>query len=132
MPAAFLVYKRPVDYIKQKVEEGIYRKKALKELGKQKSGASHLRTDSEEATYKSLDIEGALTQAAIEDKRKSPDVDIVEAYAKLIFEDNPYDIDTGIKIKGREEEAIVHIGNYNTILSIQRNHYAVRPIFDIP
>lgn len=132
MPACFIVYKKPLDHIKKKINEGVYRKGALKELGKQGSGASHLKKDSDESVYKSISIENMLTVADIEDERKSPDVDIIEAYAKLIFDDAPYEVGSGIKIKGEEEEGIVHIGNYNTILSIQRNTYGVRPIFDIP
>jgi hypothetical protein len=36
-----------------------------------------------------------------------------------------------MQIKGREEEVILHIGNYKTILSLQRNPYGIRPVFDI-
>lgn len=132
MPACFVVYSKSMDYVKGKVEDGTYRKKCLSELGKEGSGAGHLERDTEERTHKSMDIEGALTKAEIEDKQKSPDIDIIEAYAKLIFDDAPYEVGSGLKIKGREEEAIIHIGNYSTILSIQRNEYGIRPLFDIP
>jgi len=59
-------------------------------------------------------------------------IDVIECYGRMILEDNPYEVGSGIKIKGQEEEAIVHIGNYKTLLMRpQRNTYGIRPIFDI-
>lgn len=130
MPAVFLVYKRSVDYLKKMQDKGVY--KNVNKIGHEDSGgASGHAKDSEEAVAKSIEFEGALTKADLEDDRKSHDVDVIEAYAKLIFDDSPYEVGSGIKIKGKEEEAIVHIGNYRTILSIQRNPYGIRPLFDI-
>jgi hypothetical protein len=133
MPLAAIVYKKSLDHIKRMVDEGLYRKAALKELGMGSSdGASGQTRDSREAVIKSLQIERAMTTDQLEgNKHVAPEMDIVECYARLILKDEPYEIGSGIQIKGKEEEAIVHIGNYKTILSIQRNAYGARPLFDI-
>lgn len=132
MPQVFLVYKKSVDYVKQMADKGVYLARNLKDLGGDSGGGAGLyASDSEESYAKSIDIEGALTKPDEKHERKSPEVDILECYAKLIFDDAPYSVGSGIKIKGNEEEAIIHIGNYNTILSIQRNTYGVRPLFDM-
>lgn len=130
MPACFLIYKRSMDYLKKMVDKGIY--KNLKEVPWQSTGGAGVYAqDSDEAFVKGLEIEGGLQQAELEDKRKTPDVDILEAYTKLIFEDTAYEVGSGYKIKGLEEEAIVHIANYKTIISLQKNTYGIRPLFDI-
>ena len=133
MPAAFIVYKKSMDHVKSMVDKGLYRKASLKEIGVGASdGASGLTRDSRESVVKSLQIERAMTNEQLEkDKHLSPEIDIIEGYTRLILKDEPYEIGSGIKIKGKEEEAIVHIGNYKTILSIQRNTYGSRPLFDI-
>jgi len=132
MPAAFLIYKRSIDELKKKADQGIY--KNINELGwEPSSGAGVYAKDSDEAFMASLGIEGALERTELENKGKfqSPQVDILEAYCKLIFDSAPYEVGSGMQIKGKEEEAIVHIGNYKTILSVQRNSYGIRPLFDI-
>jgi hypothetical protein len=133
MPSVFLVYKKSVDHVKRMMEKGLYDKRELKNLGVGSSdGVSGLTRDSHEAVAKSLTIENGITQERSEgDKHLAPEIDIIEAYTKLILKDEPYEIGSGIQIKGKEEEAIVHIGNYKTILSIQRNTYGARPLFDI-
>jgi hypothetical protein len=118
MPYVFLVYKRSIDEIKRMADKGIY--KNLKELGiSGEGGASAYERDSKETFVKSLEIEGALQTETGDTKRKSPDVDIIECYGKMILEDTPYEVGSGVKIKGKEEEIIAHIGNYRTILSLQ-------------
>ena len=89
--------------------------------------------DSNEAYCKSIEIEGALTEAELNSERITQDVDIIEGYGRYIFREDeiPYDLDSGIQIKGKESEAIVHIGNYKTLLSIQKNPYNTRPFIDI-
>lgn len=136
MPAFFIVYKRSVDYLKKMADKGVY--KNIKDLGwTSTSGASTENMDSDEAFVRSLMIEGTggltglMTVEQLEDKLKAPEVDVLECYTKMILKDNPYEVGSGIKIKGLEEETIVHIGNYKTILSIQRNEYGIRPMFDI-
>ena len=132
MPACFLVYKKTIDYIRKKEREGIYHN--LDELGWTSAGGSSTEsTDSREAFVKSLSIEGADTVTADELNHdlKTPSVDIIEAYTKLILKDAPYEVGSGLQIKGDEEEVICHIGNYKTILSVQRNTYGIRPLFDI-
>lgn len=129
MPGFFVVYKRSVDYIKKMVDSGQW--KNLDEVGIQGPSAGFEINDSRETFIKSLEIEGASTFEDLEHERKAKDIDIIEAYTRLILEDEPYEIGSGIKIKGREEETIIHIGNYRTILSIQKNPYGFRPFFDI-
>jgi hypothetical protein len=130
MPQCFIVYSRPIDYAKRLAQDGTY--KNLKELGIASLGGSGIESrDSREAFVKSLSIEGADTPGDSDSERKSPEIDIIEAYAKMIIDDAPYEVGSGLKIKGMEEEVIVHIGNYRTILSLQRNQYGMRPLFDM-
>jgi len=130
MPAVFLVYSRSIDHIKKMANKGAY--KNLKELGwTAAGGASGHSQDSIEAYIKSIGIEGGMEIDNVDSEYTTPEVDIVEAYTKLILKNNPYEVGSGLSIKGLEEECIVHIGNYKTILSIQRNTYGVRPLFDI-
>jgi len=130
MPACFLIYKRSLDYLKQQEAKGIY--KNIKEVPWQPGGGAGVYAkDSDEAFVKGLEIEGGLQQTELEDERKTPEVDIIEAYTKLIFDEHPYEVGSGYKIKGREEEAIIHIANYKTIVSIQKNDHGIRPLFDI-
>jgi hypothetical protein len=134
MPAVFIVYKKSIDYIKKMADRGIYNKKYIKELGwESTSGASSLTRDSNEEFIKSLEIEGAgyMSNEELKDKHMSPEVDIIEAYTRMIIDDAPYEVGSGVKIKGKEEEVVVHIGNYKVILSLQRNVYGSRPLFDI-
>lgn len=130
MPACFIVYKKPIDHIHNLVAKGVYHN--IDELGWESAGhAGQEPRDSNEAFVRSLDIEGGLRTEDLRTDFKTPDVDIVESYIKLIWKDEPYEVGSGLKIKGPEEESIVHIGNYKTILSAQRNPYGVRPLFDV-
>lgn len=132
MPAFFLVYKRSIDYIRKMVLEGHYRKEGLSKLGwDAKGGASEHPQDSDEKFVHSLGITNGLHTEEFKSDRITPKVDILECYTKLIIDSEPYSVGSGLQIKGREEEVIVHIGNYKTILSIQRNPYGIRPLFDI-
>ena len=129
MPAVFLVYKKSIDHLHKMAKQKKY--KNMNEIGWDSGdGAGNEVRDSNEAFIRSLRLEGGLTQEEIRDDIISPEVDIIECYTKLIMKDNPYEVGSGYKIKGEEKEAIVHIGNYRTILSIQENPYGVRPLFD--
>ena len=130
MPAVFLVYARSIDHIKKLANQGVY--KNINELGWEPTGgAGTYPVDSMESYVKGLEIEGGLQIDDIDSEYTTPEVDIIEAYTKLILKDSAYEVGSGLKIKGLEEEVIVHIGNYKTILSIQRNTYGIRPLFDI-
>lgn len=134
MPACFVVYAKSIDHIRKKVLEGVYRKSALKELGWTSTGGAGQETsDSREAFVNTLNFENTMmTESDINNpKFLTPEVDIIEAYTKLILDSEPYEVGSGMQIKGREEEVIVHIGNYKTILAMQRNTYGYRPLFDI-
>lgn len=139
MPFVFCVYKRPIDYIKKQMDDGVFKRSNLKEMGwtgmdtTTRGGDTISGMDSAEAFAKSIEIEGALTYHDFESERISPEVDIIEGYGRYIFpeDDAPYEVGSGIKIKGKESEAIVHIGNYKTLLSLQKNKYGTRPFFDI-
>uniref|UniRef100_A0A6H1ZVE3 Portal protein n=1 Tax=viral metagenome TaxID=1070528 RepID=A0A6H1ZVE3_9ZZZZ len=130
MPECFIVYKRRIDEVKRMADKGIY--KNIKDLGAPgTSGASYQASDSREAFVKSLSIESAFQTEDGDSKYQSPEIDIVECYGKAILENAPYTVGSGYQIKGREEEIIVHIGNFKTILSLQKNTYGMRPIFDM-
>lgn len=136
MPFVFCVYKRSLDYVRKMEQKGVFRN--IKNIGwtsdkASASTSSGIGEDSAEAYAKTIEIEGATSASEIESDRMAPEIDIVEGYGKYIFPEDeaPYDVGTGVKIKGAESEAIVHIGNYKSLLSIQKNEYGIRPFFDI-
>jgi hypothetical protein len=138
MPSVHVVYKRSLDYVHSMAQKGIYKIENLEKLGwnskdNVRDGPQNVGGDSNEAIAKSIGIEGALTFAQMESDRSSPEIDVIESYGKFIFPEDeaPYEVGSGTKIKGPETEAIVHIGNYKTILSIQKNRYGYRPFFDM-
>lgn len=132
MKAFFLVYSKSIDHVKRLVDKGIYSKKGFREMGWDSAGGGGAEPrDSMEKYVHSLHIEGALREEDINESHKSPDVDILECYGKVILKDNAYEVGSGYKIKGMEEEVIAHIGNYKTLLSLQKNTYNIRPVFDI-
>lgn len=138
MPGVFCVYKRSLDYVKTMAEKGVYNLKNLKKLGWASKEDSRLESsyateDADEAIAKSLGIEGAITFEQMSSEYYTPNIDIVEGYGRFIFPEDevPYEVGSGVKIKGKESEAIVHLGNYKTLLSIQKNKYGKRPFFDI-
>lgn len=125
MPAVFCVYKRSMDYLIEQEKKGVFRN--VRKMG------WNGQDDSHEAFCKSIEIESALTEADLNSERITPEVDVIEGYGRYIFREDevPYDLDSGIQIKGKESEAIVHIGNYKTLLSIQKSPYNTRPFIDI-
>lgn len=138
MPFVFCVYQKSVDHLQRLQQKGIYRN--VNEIGwpsggSPGSGASDTSAghDTVEKFVKSIEIEGANYYEESDSERQAPMVDIIEGYGKYIFPEDeaPYEIGSGIKIKGPETEAIVHIGNYKEILSLQKNTYGIRPFFDI-
>lgn len=129
MPQVFLLYKKSLDEIKNMADRGIY--KNIDELGSPGTGPGNFDGDTAEMVSKSKEIEGYDNYEGADSDRKTPEMDILECYCKLIVKDEPYEIGSGIKIKGKEEECIVHIGNYKTILSLQVNPYGMRPLFDM-
>jgi hypothetical protein len=139
MPAVFCVYKKPIEYVKKMAEEGKYDSRSVKDIGWSSptvagtSGDSGLGQDSCEAFAKSLEIEGAISATELRTERVTPEIDIIEGYGRYIFpeDESAYEVGSGVKIKGRESEAIVHIGNYKTLLNIQKNNYGMRPFYDI-
>jgi hypothetical protein len=134
MPFVFTVYERSLDYCQRMKEKGIW--KNLDELGWHPSGhasANITGRDSGEAFAKSIDLEGVTFTDEFVSDYSTAMIDIVEGYGKYIFPEDevPYEVGSGYKIKGKESEAIVHIGNYSTLLSIQKNKYGKKPFFDI-
>ena len=135
MPNVFCVYRRSMDYLHEMQKKGVY--KNVKELGwSSKAGVSsgtQWAEDSMEAFSKSLEIENYIDIAQLESDRTAPMVDVVEGYGKYIFpeDETAYEVGSGVKIKGKESEAIVHIGNYKTLLKIQKNTYGKKPFFNI-
>jgi len=142
MPFVFCVYKRSVDYLRDMQQKGTYKFKNIKEIGWNSDKGntmgytgkgSGVADDSAEAFAKSIELEGVLGESLFSSDRYAPEVDVIEGYGKYIFpeDDSPYEIGSGVKIKGKQSEAIVHIANYKTLLSIQKNTYGFRPFFDI-
>ncbi len=132
MPFVFCIYKRSIDYIKSMVDKGVFTKTSIKNLGWSGGKEEGAGLDSYEAYAKSIEIEG-IPYKEFESENSTPEVDVVEGYGRYIFpeDETSYEIGSGIKIKGKESESIVHIGNYKTLLSIQKNEYGYRPFFDI-
>jgi hypothetical protein len=87
--------------------------------------------DSAEAFAKSIEIEGSMVSVAdFDSEYNTPDVDVIEWYCKYVFPEDETPINVGgTTLKGGESEAIMHIGNYQTLLSIQKNKYGMRPFF---
>jgi len=140
MPFVFCVYKRSIDYLKRMADKGVY--KNISDIGwtgiregSYPSYGSAMSTglDSGEAFAKSLEIEGAYFEDIFESDYKTPEVDVIEGYGKYIFPEDvaPYEVGSGVQIKGKESEAICHIGNYKTLLKIEKNKYHTRPFFNI-
>lgn len=136
MPFVFCVYKRSLDYVNEQKKKGIFRN--VENIGwtsdKGNIGTSSmLSEDSAEAYAKSIEIEGAVSTEELASDRLAPEIDIIEGYGRYIFpeDDAPYEVGSGVKIKGKESDAIVHIGNYKALLSIQKNEYGYKPFFDI-
>ena len=136
MPFVFCVYKRSLDYINEQRKKGIFRNVANIGWTTDKAGMGSSSTvggDTGEAFSKSIEIEGAVSAAEMESDRLAPEIDVVEGYGKYIFpeDETPYEVGSGVKIKGSESEAIVHIGNYKSLLRLEKNTYGYRPFFDI-
>ncbi len=134
MPFVGILYRRNIDYIKRMADKGIYKNIDKMGWSKVQSSTSY-GEDSAEAYAKSLEIEGAYDaefEQALNNNR-SPEVDVIEGYGRYIFPEDeaPYEVGSGYKIKGPESEAIVHIGNYKTLLRLEKNNYGYRPLFDI-
>ena len=136
MPFVSIVYKKSIDYIKRMAEQGDYEKKFIKNLGWSGSASKGALGDSYEMIAKSLEIEGGMElseMTTLQNEGRTPEVDIIEGYGRYIFpeDEKSYEVGSGYKIKGAESEAIVTIGNYKTLLSLRKNPYGVRPLFDI-
>lgn len=137
MPYVFCVYKKSVDHIKQMVDKGVYSKRGIKELGwtrpSNTSDQAGYGSDTMEAFCKSIEIEHMAYMEDLQSERVTPEVDIIEGYGRYIFPEDeaPYEVGSGYKLKGKESDAIVHIGNYKSMLSIQKNTYGYKPFFDI-
>ena len=137
MPQVFITYRKTMDEVHRKAQKGLY--KNIDQLGIGAgsgygsngiyNGASG--DDSREGFLKSLWMEGGHPLEDSQNDFKSPGVDIVEMYGKAILKEEPYEVGSGLQIKGIEEEIVAHVGNYRTLLSLQRNVDGIRPLFDI-
>lgn len=134
MPFVFCVYKRSLEYIRNMADKGVF--KNVDKIGwsgnKGVLGAGRVGEDSAEAVAKSIGLEGVM-EKDFESERIAPEVDVIEGYGKYIFpeDETAYEVGSGVKVKGKQSEAIVHIANYKALLSIQKNTYGYRPFFDI-
>lgn len=136
MPGFFVVYRRSLDQIIKNVEKGIYRSDSLEQLKNSFENSSiepSLGNKSYEAISKSIELEG-MDFSTFKSDYSSPGIDIIEGYAKYIFPEDevPYEVGSGIKIKGKESEGIAHFDEMGKVLfKIQKNTYGFRPFFDI-
>ena len=138
MPFVFCVYSRSIDEIKKMADAGIYNKSAVRNIGwtgprqNQMYSSGNVYQDSGEAFAKSLSIEGEYYEE-FSDNRVSPFVDVIEGYGRYIFpeDETAYEVGSGVKIKGKESDAVVKIGNYKTLLSVKKWIYGKKPFFDI-
>lgn len=136
MPGFFIVYRRTLDQVVKNVEKGIYRSDSLEQLKDSFANTSKepsIGNKSYEAISKSIELEG-LDFATFKSDYSSPGIDIIEGYAKYIFPEDevPYELGSGVKIKGKESEAICHFDEMGKVLfKIQKNTYGFRPFFDI-
>jgi len=134
MPSVHCVYRRSLDYIKKMEKKGVYRNVKNIQWSTQRGGGSApAGSDTYEAFAKSLEIEGFHDTGGEYSEYVSPEVDVIESYGRYIFpeDETAYEVGSGVKIKGMESEAIAHIGNYKTLLSLQKNEYGYRPFFNI-
>jgi hypothetical protein len=134
MPFVFCVYKKSVDYIKDMQRKGVFRN--VKELG-WNSQKGELGVGAGDLTYetlnKSIEMEGSYYDTHYASDRISPEVEIIEGYGRYIFpEDNaPYEVGSGVKIKGKESDAKIIIGNHKVVLHLEKWNYGYKPFFDI-
>ena len=134
MPFVSCIYKKSIDYCKKMADKGVYRN--IDKLGwSGTQNSTGLSQDSAEAFAKSIEIEGAMQAEfdEVPEGKITPQLDIIEGWGRYIFPDDeaPYEVGSGYKIKGKESEAKVWIGNYKTILRLEKNKYGVRELFDI-
>ncbi|GAF81725.1 unnamed protein product, partial [marine sediment metagenome] len=141
MPFVFCVYKKPADYFVEMAKQGRFRN--IEEMG-WPEGSNTLnyvspwdgRAATSEEVWKSVTIEDAyqFTEDALLDGR-IPYVDIVEGFGKWVFpEDETPNVITstgGYKIKGKETDGLVKLGNYKVVLSLEKWPYPTRPFFNI-
>lgn len=129
MPFVFCVYSKSVDHLKKMADKGVY--KNIKDIGLNAKTGSYA-DKSTEAYVQSLNIEG-WREDGFADEKMTPLVDVVECYGRYIFpeDETPYTVGSGVKIKGKESEAIAHIANYQSLLSLEKYTYGQRPFFDI-
>jgi hypothetical protein len=133
MPGFFVVYRKSIQDIAEKVDKGIYLRSALEDIVINSGGSKDPSAGdkSYEGISKSVSLEG-IDYGQFSSEYSLPSIDIYEGYSKYIFPEDevPYEVGSGIKIKGKESEAICHFTE-SALLKIQKNNYGYRPFFDI-
>jgi len=132
MPCAAHVFKQSVDWIKKNVDKGVYNKKAMKELGKLAGMVRGAQSDLTEFNSKILEIESASTLEEIAtDYHTAQNIPIIDCYGKYSLSGPVIDVDRGVTFKGKEEEVVCTIANYDTILRLEPTPYGIKPFFDV-
>ena len=131
MPCCAHIYTKSIDWLKKMQIAGMF--KNVGELGKHTELVkSSGPVDTAEFKMKSEEIEGAWTVAEIEtDRHKANNLDIIDLFGKYSLGGAIYDIDSKINWKGKEDEVICTIANYDTVIKLEKTRYGVKPFFDI-
>ena len=134
MPFVFCVYRKSVDYIREMEKKGLFRN--VKELG-WSSQAGELGKAAGDHSYetisKGVEIEASYYDVKFSSEYIAPEVDIIEGYGRYIFpgDRTAYEVGSGVKIKGKESDAKVVMGNHRVLLSLEKWNYGYKPFFDI-
>lgn len=130
MPCVAHIYKKSYEWLKRMQAEGVY--KNVSEVGKVLSAIRGGSVDVEEFQQTLKNIEDAYTIEEIEtDRHKAENIDIIDLYGKYALGGPMIDLDSGITFKGKEEEIVCTIANYDTVIKLEKAKYGVKPFFDI-
>ncbi len=132
MPVCGQLYTKSLDWAIQMEKKKIL--KNIRQIGegkasllkRQGSGA----VDSKEFNMKMEQIEGAYSIDEIEsDRHKAENIDFIDMYGRYRLEGPTYDMNSKINFKGKEDEVICTIANYDTVCRLEKLEYGVRPFF---
>lgn len=131
MPCCAHIHTKSLDWLKKMHVAGVY--KNVGELGEQaKTIKAGGKVDTAEFKMKLEEIEGAWTIDEIEtDRHKGNNLDIIDLYGKYSLSGPIYDVNSKINYKGKEDEVICTIANYDTVIKLEKTKYGVKPFFDI-
>lgn len=130
MPCVGHLYRKSFDWLKEMEARGVF--KNISEVGKINERIQSGGSDIESFMQTIKDIEGAITLEEIQtDKHKASNIDMIDLHGKYALGGPQVDVDNGITWKGKEEECICTIANYDTVVRLEKSMYGVKPFFDI-